>query len=125
MSNSTVVITEALTWAQSDYKIITSSCAYDFEGGKLIGVNAIGAVMAKNGLVGIPNGSQYFPYKGWLKDCCKILSEDTYWIWRFEKGFNQGLVLRISRSDHFMDSKTDELDEVSSFGVKLRKKYVK
>jgi hypothetical protein len=131
MSKAETIINESLSWArENNYKIITTSCAYDYVNGKLVGVNAIGSVMLKYGFAksekdileteeGIPDS---FPYYGWLKDCCEVLGEDTYWIWKFMKGFDQGINLKIYKSDCWGTEK-EETDTVSAFGVKMRKKY--
>jgi hypothetical protein len=124
MSKSETIIDESLSWAkENNYRIITTSCAYDYVNGKLIGVNAIGAVMVKYGFIKPEKDTEtYFPYKGWMKDCCNLLGEDTYWIWKFCKGFCQGINLKIYKED-CLGTEKEETDTVSAFGVKMRKKY--
>jgi len=131
MSKAETIIDESLSWAKENgYRIIATSCAYDYVNGKLIGVSAIGSVMLRKGFAkpeiktaeSIKDISNSFPYSGWLKDCCEILGEDTYWIWKFMKGFDQGINLKIYKSDCWGTEK-EETDTVSVFGVKMRKKY--
>ena len=62
---------------------------WDSSGNLPIACDCSGAVLVAYG-----KATRNFP-KGWLRELCiDILEKDTYWWWRFNFGFNQGVPFR-------------------------------
>lgn len=61
---------------------------------------------------------------GWMKELCKFLDVDSFWLWRFWMGWDrnfQVLVENTSKGGHTTFSR----DEVARLGIKLAKEYAK
>lgn len=77
--------------------------------------DALGAVLIANN-----KASPGFP-KGWLKAVCDLLDTDTYWLWRFWMGFDNGYPLTIIICKDGKEERRE--DSVSKLGVKMAKKF--
>jgi len=80
-----------------------------------VACDALGAVLIANN-----KASPGFP-KGWLSDICRILNTDTYWLWRFWLGFDNGTPLIIIICKDGSEERRE--DSVSKLGVKMAKKF--
>lgn len=136
------IIEESLQWAvEQGYEITFGGCALKYEKcspgrQRIVGVSALGTVILKHNLIEseapIPQRVRDIRpaiYDGWLTEMCDLLGTDTYWIWRFCKGFDYGIELTIYKTsigcfDGFKREK-EEKDKVSRLAYNLRKKYRK
>lgn len=82
-------------------------------GDKLVACDCFGAVLISHG-----KAQKDFP-KGWLKTLCvDLLGKDTYWMSRFDHGFNQGYALETYKEEKG-GKKTYFEDDVSKSGARL------
>ena len=79
--------------------------------------DSLGAV-----LIAHNKASPGFP-KGWLKTVCDILETDTYWLWRFWMGFDNGHPLTIIVKNTTTGKEERKEDTVSKLGVKMARKF--
>jgi len=88
------------------------------ESDKVTACDAIGAVLL------VEKSNKLHFESGWLKEACKLLDVDSFWLWRFWMGWDrkfQVLVEHKGKGDH----STFSDDDVAKLGIRLAKQYVK
>ena len=111
-------IREACLWAKANgHKLLSGGAWYDFTTTPW-GCDALGALLLQQKLVTKPNGPEGL--SGLVK---ATLDVDDFWLRRFWLGWDRGYQVMITKSEK--DKEIESKDDVSAFGISLRKEMSK
>jgi hypothetical protein len=93
---------------------------FEWSGGKVVGCCAIGAVLLEAGKIN-PEGEPDLETSvnpGYVKAACQTLGVNASWLYRFWMGFDRGYQIML-----IDDKEKESKDDISAFGIQLRREF--
>ncbi len=86
---------------------------FEFSGDNIVACCAIGAVLVE---AGVAQRAEDLSRPGYTRRACELLGVNPWWLYRFWMGFDRDFQIMFEDAE---DRKTE--DDVSAFGIRLRK----